>query len=72
MIKFSEWLKQHESSARTRAAMSLSNPPQAGLVFAKPPYSAEMFCKKIKAPGVKTDNMNTSSICHKNLRSKES
>lgn len=40
-------------------------PAQAGLVFSKPPYSAEMFCRKIAGKGVKTDNMNTDDVCGK-------
>jgi hypothetical protein len=40
-------------------------PAQAGLVFSKPPYSATAFCRKIKAPGVKLDNMDVHDVCGK-------
>lgn len=63
MDRFKEWLAAHESSARTRAAMNPGIPAQAGLVFSKPPYSATMFCQKIKGKGVKLDNMNTDDVC---------
>lgn len=63
-MKFKEWLKsQEESTANKRAAMNPGIPAQAGLVFSKQPYSAEMFCKKIKAKGVRLDNMNTTDLC---------
>lgn len=64
-MKFKEWLAQVESTARKRAAMDPGIPAQAGLVFSKSPYSVAAFCKKIKLPGVRTDNMNTDDICGK-------
>lgn len=63
MDRFKEWLQAQETNARQRAAMNPGIPPQAGLVFSKPPYSAEVFCKKIKSPGVRLDNMNTDDVC---------
>lgn len=65
MEGFKVWLNTQESNARQRAAMNPGVPAQAGLVFSKPPYSAEAFCKKIKQPGVRLDNMNTSDVCAK-------
>jgi hypothetical protein len=64
-MKFKDWLLAQESTARQRAAMDPGIPAQAGLVFSRPPYSAKMFCKKIKAPGVRLDNMNTKDLCDK-------
>lgn len=65
MESFKQWMAQHESTARKRAAMDPGIPPRADLVFAKPPYSANAFCRKIKAPGVRLDNMNTDNLCKK-------
>jgi hypothetical protein len=65
MDGFKEWLHAHESNARKRAAMNPGIPAQAGLVFSKQPYSAEAFCKKIKSPGVRLDNMNVDDVCGK-------
>jgi hypothetical protein len=65
MDRFKEWLNAQESNARQRAAMNPGIPAQAGLVFSKPPYSATAFCRKIKAPGVKLDNMDVHDVCGK-------
>lgn len=65
MDGFKEWIKAQETTARKRASMNVGVPAQVGLVFSKTPYSAEMFCKKIHAPGVRVDNMNTTQICGK-------
>jgi len=68
MDRFKEWLATDESSPSTRAAMNPGIPAQAGLVFSKQPYSATMFCKKIKSPGVRLDNMNTDDVCGKKTK----
>ena len=64
LISFKEWIKVKESSPSTRNAMGIY-PPQADTVMSKPGYSQNRFCDKIKAPGVKLDNMNTSMVCGK-------
>lgn len=63
MDGFKNWMQQQESNARQRAALNPGVPAQAGLVFSKTPYSQIAFCKKIKQPGVRLDNMNTTDIC---------
>lgn len=68
MESFKTWLTQLESTARKRAAMNPGIPAQAGLVFSKQPYSAWAWCKKIKSPGVRIDNMNTADICGKDSK----
>lgn len=64
MQSFKKWLMTTESSARTRAATNPGIPAQADLVFVKPPYGKMSFCKKIKQPGVRLDNMKT-DVCKK-------
>lgn len=65
MIKFAEWLKARESSPSTRNALGIY-PPQADTIMSRPSYSQAKFCDKIKAPGVKLDNMNVKMVCGKN------
>jgi len=65
---FREWLKQVESTPSTRNALGIY-PPQADTIFVRPSYSQANFCRKIKMPGVKLDNMNTASLCGKKKKS---
>lgn len=63
-MKFRDWLQQIESTPSTRNALGIY-PPQADTIFSRPSYSQANFCRKIKAPGVRLDNMNTKQVCGK-------
>jgi hypothetical protein len=69
MINFKEWLKARESTPSTRNALGIY-PPQADTIMSRPSYSQIRFCDKIKAPGVKLDNMNTDMVCGKRKNKK--